>query len=96
MQVGVIISLLPLATIISPFVGGQLADRYFSSEKVIAFLQFTGGIILLIVSQVTNYSTMMWLMFLYCLLYAPTLALTNSIAFINLENSEKDFGKIRV
>ncbi len=39
---------------------------------------------------------MMWLMLLYSLVYAPTLALTNSIAFINLQDSEKDFGKIRV
>ncbi len=95
-QVGVIYSLLPLATIISPFVGGQLADRYFSSQKVIAFLQLTGGVLLLFIATVSEYSTMMLLMFLYCLLYAPTLALTNSVAFINLKDSEKDFGKIRV
>jgi len=36
------------------------------------------------------------LMLLYCLLYAPTLALTNSIAMINMEDSEKEFGGIRV
>ena len=95
-QVGVIYSLLPLATIISPFIGGQLADRYFSTEKVIAFLQLTGGVLLIYISTVTDYRVMMWLMLLYCLLYAPTLALTNSIAFINLEDTEKDFGKIRV
>lgn len=95
-QAGIIYSLLPLATIISPFVGGQLADRYFSGEKVISFLQITGGILLVYISRVTNYTMMMWLMFVYCLLYAPTLALTNSIAFINLEDTEKDFGKIRV
>ena len=35
---------------------------------------------------------MVWLMLVYCLVYAPTLALTNSIAFINLKDSEKDFG----
>jgi len=95
-QVGTLIGLLPLATIISPFVGGQLADRYFPTEKVIAFLQLAGGVILFIVARSTSYTFMMWMMLLYCLLYAPTLALTNSIAFINLENSEKDFGKIRV
>ncbi len=39
---------------------------------------------------------MMWLMLLYCMLYAPTLALTNSVAFINLKKSEKEFGQIRV
>jgi len=95
-QVGVIYSLLPLATIISPFIGGQLADRYFSAEKVISFLQLTGGALIIYISRVTEYNTMMWLMLVYCLLYAPTLALTNSVAFINLEDSEKDFGKIRV
>ncbi len=95
-QIGVIYSLLPLATIIAPFIGGQFADRYFPSQKVIAILQLVGGILLVLCSQVTAYSTLMWLLLLYCLLYAPTLALTNSIAFVNLGDSEKDFGKIRV
>jgi len=95
-QVGVIYALLPLATIISPFLGGQIADRYFPTEKVIAFLQLAGGAILIYTSMVSDYSTMMWLIFLYSLLYAPTLALTNSIAFINLKDSEKEFGIVRV
>jgi nucleoside transporter len=95
-QVGLIYSLLPLATIVTPFVGGQLADRYFASQKVIAFLQLIGGGLLIYTSTMTNYSTMMWMMLFYCLLYAPTLALTNSVAFINLKDSEKEFGIIRV
>jgi len=95
-QVGFIYALLPLATIIAPFVGGQLADRYFPTEKVISFLQLTGGIMLVIVSRTSHFTMMMWMMLGYCLLYAPTLALTNSIAFINLEDSEKDFGRVRV
>jgi nucleoside transporter len=95
-QLGVIYSLLPLATIISPFIAGQVADRYFASEKVIAAMQLAGGVLLIACSQVTSYGTMMWMLLLYCMLYAPTMALTNSIAFINLQNSEKDFGKIRV
>lgn len=95
-QVGVIYSLLPLATILSPFIGGQLADRYFPTQKVIAFLQLFGGALLIYTSTVTDYSTLVGLMLFYALLYAPTLALTNSIAFVNLENSEKEFGVIRV
>ncbi len=50
-QVGVIYSLLPLATIISPFIGGQLADRYFATQKVIAFLQLFGGVFLIILRK---------------------------------------------
>lgn len=95
-QVGAIFALLPLATIISPFIGGQLADRYFSSEKLIAFFQLSGGALLLILSRITDYNLMMLLMFIYCLLYAPTLALTNSIAMRNMQDSEKEFGRIRV
>jgi MFS family permease len=40
-QVGWIYALLPLATIISPFIGGQLADRRFASERLIGFLALT-------------------------------------------------------
>jgi nucleoside transporter len=95
-QVGIIYSLLPLATIIAPFIGGQIADRYFASQKLIGFLQLAGGGLLIYTSKVSDYHTMMWLMLFYCLVYAPTLALTNSVAFINLKNSEKEFGYVRV
>lgn len=95
-QVGWIYALLPLATIISPFVGGQLADRYFATEKVIGFLSFTGGILLLVVARTSDFTAMAALMLVYCLVYAPTLALTNSIAMINLRDSEEEFGGIRV
>lgn len=95
-QLGIIFSLLPLATIISPFIGGQFADRYFPTQKVIAGLQLAGGVILILIAGITSFTPMMWLMLIYCLVYAPTLALTNSIAFINLKSSEKEFGAIRV
>ncbi len=95
-QSSVIYMMLPLAIIISPFIGGQVADRYFASQRMVALLQLTGGGLLIIVSTATQYKIMMWLMLIYCLLYAPTLALTNSIAFINLKKSEKEFGYIRV
>jgi nucleoside transporter len=95
-QVGWIYALLPLATVVAPIFGGQIADRYFSTERVIGFLAFTGGIVLIVVARTTSFDLMLILMLVYCLLYAPTLALTNSIAMINLKDSEKEFGTIRV
>jgi len=95
-QAGWVYALLPLATIISPFVGGQVADRWFASEKVIGALALGGGVVLLAVSRTGDFATMTVLMLLYCLLYAPTLALTNSIAMINLKDSEAEFGRVRV
>ncbi|OGD24519.1 MAG: hypothetical protein A2Y56_13700 [Candidatus Aminicenantes bacterium RBG_13_63_10] len=96
LQIGFIMSLLPIATILAPMIGGQLADRYFPSQKVIAVLQLLGGGILILGATVQSYSGMVWIMLAYCVLFAPTLALTNSLAFMNLKNSEKDFGRIRV
>jgi nucleoside transporter len=95
-ETSLIYSLLPLATIISPFVGGQFADRWFPTQKVIAVLQLAGGVLLIAMAGITTFAPMMWLMLVYSLIYAPTLALTNSIAFVNLKNSEKEFGGIRV
>ncbi len=95
-QTSLIYGLLPLATIISPFVGGQFADRWFPTQKVIAVLQLVGGVLLISMARITAFTPMMWLMLLYSLIYAPTLALTNSIAFVNLKSSEKEFGAIRV
>jgi nucleoside transporter len=96
LQIGFIMGLLPIATILAPMIGGQLADRHFPAQKVIAVLQLLGGVILILGAAVQSYSGLVWIMLVYCILYAPTLALTNSIAFMNLKNSEKDFGKIRV
>ncbi|MCL7937848.1 MAG: MFS transporter [marine benthic group bacterium] len=95
-EVGWIYALLPLATIVAPLIGGQVADRWFASEKVIAFLQLGGGVLLLLAARITDFGTLAVVMLVYCLLYAPTLALTNSVAMINMEDSEKEFGAIRV
>jgi len=94
-QYSIIYMLLPIATIIAPFIGGQVADRYFASQKFVGILQLAGGAMLVYISTITQFSTMALMMSIYCLLYAPTLALTNSIAFINLKSSEKEFGMIR-
>ncbi|MDZ7371000.1 MAG: MFS transporter [candidate division KSB1 bacterium] len=95
-QVGIIYGLLSLATIISPFFGGQLADRYLNAEKVVAALNLIGGALLFYVAKIGEYRSLVWIFFIYCLIYAPTLALTNTIAFRNLKDSEKEFGFIRV
>jgi nucleoside transporter len=95
-QYSIIYMLLPLATVVAPFIGGQIADRYFASQKFVGILQLAGGVLLVYISTITQFNMMALMMSVYCLLYAPTLALTNSIAFINLKSSEKEFGEIRV
>lgn len=95
-QIGLFISLLSLGCMIAPFGGGQLADRYISTEKLLVALHLLGGIFLCATATTTSYTWMITFMLLWSLVYAPTLALTNSITFHHLPDAEKKFGLVRV
>jgi len=95
-QAGAIFGALWLACIIVPFIGGQLSDRWVPTQKLLAVLQLLGAVVLGVASSTTEYGPLFWLMFLYSLLYAPTLALTNSLAFHHLKDAEQEFGRVRV
>ncbi len=93
-RIGLIYMTMPIASIIAPFIGGQIADRYFSAQRFLAFSQLLGGVMLLFVSQLTSFAGVFLGMLIYNLLYAPTIALTNSITFQHWPNQQ--FSKIRV
>jgi nucleoside transporter len=96
-QAGTVFSMLWLACIVSPFIGGQLADRYVPTQWFLAGSHLVGGVLLLGASQQHAFGPMLGFMALYSLFYAPTLALTNSLAFHQLKGaSDKEFGAIRV
>ena len=93
-RIGLIYMTMPIASIIAPFIGGQIADRYFSAQRFLAFSQLLGGVVLLCVTQLTSYAGIFVGMLIYNLLYAPTIALSNSITFQHWPNQQ--FSKIRV
>lgn len=85
-----------LGCIVAPFLGGQIADRLMQTQKLLGFAHLIGAVLLYFTAIQLEYKPMLWWMFFYCLAYAPTLVLTNSICFRNLDNAEEDFGKIRM
>lgn len=98
-HIGTMYSLMPLGAIFSTLFVGQIADRYFSSERLMAVLHLAGAGLLYAMAQVQNpdhYMTLIGLTFVYSLLYNPTLALSNSIAFSHIPSGERDFPGIRV
>jgi len=87
----------PIAAIAAPFFLGLVADRYFSTEKVLGVLHLLGGVVLLAVPQFSGAPVVfVLLLLLYNLCFMPTLGLANSIAFHNIVDQEKHFPLIRV
>ena len=95
-EISAIYGCLWLGCIIAPFIGGQIADRLFPTQLFLSIAHLLGGVLLYFTALQTELSSMWTWMFAYCLLYAPTLALTNSICFRNLENAQVEFGKVRM
>ncbi|VTN10320.1 Putative nucleoside transporter yegT [Raoultella terrigena] len=85
-----------IAAILSPVLVGSLTDRFFSAQKVLAILMFAGAILMYFAAQQTTFSGFFPLLLAYSLTYMPTIALTNSIAFSNVADVERDFPRIRV
>ncbi len=95
-KINLIYMTMAIASILSPFIAGQIADRYFSTERFLAISQFLGGILLILIARLDSFSAVFWAMLAYTILYSPTIALTNSLSFHHLPNGEKDFGSIRL
>ena len=96
-QIGMILGLAgSVGAVAAPFIAGQLADRYFSTERTLAVLVTVGGAVKWITAYQTEYSSWLILSILYSILYMPTLALSNSITFAHISDQENDFPKIRV
>lgn len=91
----------PIAGIVSPFFVGMIADRFFSTERILGVLHFLAagsmfGAVFVMQSENPSATVINWLFFLHMLCYFPTLALTNSLAMHNLEDTERQFPRIRV
>jgi nucleoside transporter len=82
--------------IVGPFIAGQIADRYFSTERFLAFSHLIGAVIVWRLASTTEFSAFLALSVVYGLVYAPTLALTNSLSFHHLPNRDRDFGPVRL
>ena len=96
-QVGLILGVAgSIGAVSAPFIAGQFADRYFSTEKFLAVLLLLGGAVKITLSYQDSFTAWLVLATLYSVLYMPTLSLTNSMAFAHLANSEKEFPRVRV
>lgn len=90
-QIGAAYGAFAIGAMISPFFVGLLADRYFASEKILAFLGIFGGVLLFLLPSLKTFGTFYPILILYCTTFVPTLALGNSLSLHHLSNQKRDF-----
>jgi nucleoside transporter len=95
-QIGLAAGTTALAAMISPFFVGMIADRFLATEKILAALHLTGGLILLYASTMSAFGPFYAVLLGYSLCYMPTLALSNSLSFHQMKDPAREFPAIRV
>jgi nucleoside transporter len=95
-QAGAAFGTVSIACLVSPFFVGLVADRFFSTERVMAVLYALGAVFMILLSRATSFSGVYGLLLAFCLCYFPTVALSNSIAMQQVTNPGRDFPPIRV
>ncbi|HRE50393.1 MAG TPA: MFS transporter [Flavitalea sp.] len=94
-QIGLAYGAFAIGAMVSPFFVGLIADRYFPSEKILAFLALLGGALLFVLSKLTAFSSFYPVLIIYCATYVPTLALITSLSLHHLANPKRDLPLVK-
>jgi hypothetical protein len=98
----------PISAIVAMFFANQFVDRNFAAERFLAFSHLIGGLAMLgfgylswtafqgATPNVPNYWLFFACMAIHCLFYVPTISVTNTIAFANVQNPKTEFGPVRL
>ena len=95
-EVGVAFLTQSIGAIVAPFIVGLIADRFFSAQKILGVLHLAGAVLLWRASQAPDFGSFYPNILTYMVLYMPTLALVNSVAFRQMKDPQKEFAPIRV
>ena len=94
-QIGMIYGTLALAGLITPMLGGAIADRLAHTERMLAVLHGIGGLLLLVAARQTTFTSLYIALLLYAVCYLPTLALVPSLSMRHLASPPAEYPVLR-
>ncbi len=95
-QLGMFGSALAVGPLLAPFVLGQLVDRVWATQRVLALCHLSGGVCMLLLYSQSGFWPVVVLGTIYSVLYIPTMMLTNSLAFHHLKGRDAEFPIVRL
>ncbi len=95
-KIGYMFSAGAVGAIVGPFIAGQFADRRFATQKFLGVSHLIGAGLIWFLASIDTFAGFLLFSLLYGLVYAPTLSLTNSLAFHHIPDRDRDFGRVRL
>ena len=95
-QAGAVFSTVSVASLVSPFFIGLIADRYFATERVMAVLYGLAAFCMFLMTRATTFPEVYALMLAFCLCYFPTVSLTNSLGMQLVKDPGREFPPLRL
>ncbi len=94
-QIGVILSMSAIPSILAPFISAWIVDRIITSRRFLALCQTAAAITIYIMSIEKSYNSILITYLIYMMFLVPTFALVNALVFHN-EDEKGSFGFIRL
>ncbi|MEL6303655.1 MAG: nucleoside permease [Bacteroidota bacterium] len=82
--------------IIAPFIIGLIADRFFNAERILGISHLIGAFLMYQLANAADFGAFYPYVLGYMIIYMPTLALVNSVAFNQMKDPSKEFAFVRV
>jgi nucleoside transporter len=95
-EIGWIFAVGAVGAIVAPFIAGQIADRWFPTDRFLALSHLIGAVLVWNLATLEGFGNFLAFSLCYSIVYSPTLSLTNSLAFHHLPDRDRDFGRVRL
>ena len=95
-QIGLAYGSTAVGALVSPFIVGILADRFFATQRILAFLHLAGAGLLYLVSTLKGFGQFYPALLAYTVTYMAGHGLTNALTLHHSKNPAKEFPLVMV
>jgi MFS family permease len=95
-QVGLVYGTTAVGALVSPFIVGIIADRFFATQRILGFLHLAGAGLLYWVSTLQEFGSFYPVLLAYTITYMAGHGLTNALTLHHSKNPAKEFPVVMV
>jgi sugar phosphate permease len=95
-QIGLVLGVSAVSSIVSPMFMTFVADRVISSERLLCILNIASGVCMMIFAAQTEFYPALLMYTIYSIVQNPTVPLLSAITFNHAPTDRRKFGNIRV